>query len=198
MGDAYALYFVNQKMMPGSRLDKVLSFIHARSWSLTSIGVSSFSATDGLGTLKQTEYFHCTDPICAPSFLGANIKKQQSSGHGFAWDIPADRKGWPVISAGAALGSQMPLRGYVRMTKTRCNSLIFLPCLLISIFKAPDSVGMKTWLRETHKILPPHAVLVLCDKMSTVCARTGEEDDIRITSRVKGDSLAFHRRYLHV
>lgn len=200
MGDAYAaaLYFVNQKMMPGSRLDKVPSFIHTRSWSLTSIGVSSFSATDGLDTLKQMEYFRCIDPICAPSFLGANIKKQQSLELGFAWDIPADRKGWPVVSAGAALGSQMPLQSSVRMTKTRCNSLIFLPCLPISIFKPPDSAGMKTWLRETHKILPPHTVLVLCDKMNTVCARKSEEGDIRITSRVKGDRLAFHRRYLHV
>ena len=59
MGDAYAatLYFVNQKMMPGSRRVNVPSFIHTKSWSLTSIDVSSFSATDGLGTLEQMEYF---------------------------------------------------------------------------------------------------------------------------------------------
>lgn len=36
------------------------------------------------------------------------------------------------------------------------------------------------------------------DKINTVCARGSEEDDIRITSSVKGDRLAFHRRYLHV
>lgn len=163
MGDAYAaaLYFVNQKTMPGPRWVNVPSFIHAKSWSLTSIGVSSFSATDGLGTLGQMEYFCCTDPIFGPGFLGANVKKQQSSGHGFAWDIPADRKGWPVISAGAALGSQMPLQSYIRMTKTRCNSLIFLSCLPISIFKHTDSVGMKTWLQDMCKILLSHTVLVL-------------------------------------
>lgn len=164
MGDAYvaALYVVNQNMMPGSRWVNVPSFIHTKSCSLASIGVSSFSATDGLGTLEQMQYFCCTDPIFAPSFLGANTKKQQSSGHAFAWVILADRKGWPVIAAGAALGSQMPLQSYIRMKKTRCNSLIFLSCLPISIFKHADSVGMKTWLWDTCKILLPHMVLVLC------------------------------------
>ena len=96
----------------------------------------------------------------------------------------------------------MPLESYIRMTKTRCNSLIFLSCVPISIFKHTDSVGMKTWLRDMCKILLPHMVLVLCqmhhDKINTVCARESEEDDIRITSSVKGHRLAFHRQYLHV
>lgn len=103
------------------------------------------------------------DPVFPPIFLGAKIKKQQCSGHGFDWDIPADRKGWPpVVSAGAALGSQMPLQSYIRMTKTRCNSLIFVPFLPVPIFKCTFSVGMEPWLWNTDGILLPHTVLALC------------------------------------
>lgn len=168
MGDVYApaRYFVYQKMCQDpDRLTRLLlstSWSLSKSWSLTSPSASSFSATDGLGTLELKKYFCCTDPSLAPSFLGANLKKQQSSGHGFAQDIPEDRKGWPVISAGAALSSQMPLQSYMKMTKTRCNSLIFLSCLPVSIFKHVYSVGMKIWLRDTCAALLPRMVLVLC------------------------------------
>lgn len=154
--------FCVPKNVSGSRWVNTPSFIHTKSWSLTSPGASSFSATDGLGTLELKKCFCCTDPSLAPSFLGANLKKQHSAGHGFAQDIPADRKGWPVISAGAALNSQMPLQSYMKMTKTRCNSLIFLSCLPISIFKHVYSVGMKIWLRDTCTALLPRMVLVLC------------------------------------
>lgn len=202
MGDAYTvvLYIVNQKMLPGSRWVNVPSFIHTKSWSLTSTGVSSFSATDGLGTVQQMEYFCCTDPVFAPSFFWSKHKETAELRAQVCWDIPADRKGWPVISAGAALSLQMPLQSSIRKTKSRCNSLIFLSCLPTSLFQHPDSVGMKIWLGDMCKILLPHMVLVLCqmhrDIINTVCARGSEGDDIRITSSVKGDRLAFHRRYL--
>lgn len=57
MGDAYAaaLDFVNQEVMPGSRQVKAPSFVHTKSWSVTSTGISSFSAADGLDTLQQME-----------------------------------------------------------------------------------------------------------------------------------------------
>lgn len=151
--------FCEPKDVSGSRWVNIPSFIHTKSWSLTS---PKFSATDGLGTLELMKYICCTDPNSAPSVLGTNLKKQPCSGHGLAQDITADRKGWAVISAGAALGLQMPLWSYMEMTKTRCNSLIFLSCLSVSIFKRMYSEGRKTWLRDSCTVLLPRMVLLLC------------------------------------
>lgn len=163
MGDAYAaaLYFVNQKMMPGSRWVNVPSFIHAKSWSLTSIGVSSFSAADALGTLKQMEYFllHRSNIW---SQLPWSEYKRISRAQGMALPGISQQTG----RAGRLFQLELLWAhrchdSYIRRTKTRCNSLIFLSRLPISTFKHADSVGTKTWLRDTCKILLPHTVFGL-------------------------------------
>lgn len=77
MGDAYAaaLDFVNQEMVSEFRWVKASSFVHTKLWNVTFTNISSFSATDGLDSLEQMEYFCCTDTIFATRFLGASIKK---------------------------------------------------------------------------------------------------------------------------
>lgn len=144
------------------------------------------------------KYICCTDPNSAPSILGTNLKKQPCSGHGLAQDITADRKGWAAISAGAALGLQMPLWSYMEMTKTRCNSLIFLSCLLFLYLNACILRGGRFGFRTRAQSSCPTWFCSCADTQWQNKHRVSEEDDIRITSSVKGDRAASHRWYLHV